>query len=131
LFTDAAANFHHTPVEQVYVDYPLSSDLCTDGIEQRIIRAYVQLVIQAENTADSRPVVMRLEPVQVHLTEMLPEDTIACLPPFWIEVFDGTGQVSIDSIGCHEFDEGKLAAAVEIIVSATQKAGHQTIPPSR
>jgi hypothetical protein len=128
MFTNAAAKFPDTPVEQACVDYPLSSNFCVDEIEQRIIRAYARLVFQAEDTDNSRPVVMRLGPVQVHLTEMLPEDTIACLPPFWIEVFDGTGQVSIDSIGCPEFGEDELAAAVEMIVSAAQEAGRQNIP---
>jgi hypothetical protein len=72
---------------------------------------------------------MRLGPVQVHLTVMHPEDTTPGVPPFWIEVFDGTGQDSIDSIGCHEFDDGELAAAVEMILSAARKAGRWKIPP--
>jgi hypothetical protein len=123
MFTNPAAKFPGTAVEQACVDYPLSYDLCAYEIEQRIIRAYIRLVSQAENTGNSRPIVVRLGPVQVHLTEMHPEDTTLGLPPFWIEVFDGTGQVSIDSIGCHEFDEDELTTAVEVVLSAAQEAG--------
>jgi hypothetical protein len=127
--TKAAAKFPDTPVEQACVDYPLSSDLCADEIEQRIIRAFVRLVFQAVDIDNSLPLVMRLGPVQVHLSEIHLEDTTLGVPPFWIEVFDGTGQGSIDSIGCHEFDEDELAAAVEMILSAAQEAGRRIIPP--
>jgi hypothetical protein len=116
--TKAAAKFPDTPVGQACVDYPLPSNLCADEIEQRIIRAFVRLVFQAVDIDNSLPVVMRLGPVQVHLSEIHPEDTTPGVPPFWIEVFDGTGQDSIDSIGCHEFDDDELAAAVEMILSA-------------
>jgi hypothetical protein len=127
--TKAAAKFPDTPVEQACVDYAIVSDLCADEIEQCIIRTYVRIVFQAMGTDNSRRIVMRLGPVQVHLTEMHPEDTTPGMPPFWIEVFDGTGQHSIDSIGCHEFDEDELAAAVEMILSAAQEAGRRIIPP--
>jgi hypothetical protein len=125
----AAAKFPDTPVEQACVDYPLSSDLCADEIEQRIIRAYVQLVFPVVDTDNSIPIVVQLGPVQVHLSEMHPEDTTPGVPPFWIEVFDGTGQDSIDSIGCYELDAPGLAAAVEMILTAAQEAGRRIIPP--
>jgi hypothetical protein len=105
--------------KQASTDAPILSDLCADAIEQCIIRAYVRLVFQAVDTDNSRPtVVVRLGALEVHLSETHPEDTAPGPPRFWIEVFDGKSQVSIDSIGCHEFDEGALAAAVEMIVSA-------------
>jgi hypothetical protein len=112
MFTNAIA-------KQASVDNPTLSDLCADAIEQSIIRAYARLVFQDEETDTSRPVVvMRLGPLDVHVSETRPKDATFGLPPFWIEVFDGTSQASIDSIGCHEFDEDELAAAVEMILSA-------------
>ncbi|ANY83734.1 hypothetical protein BB934_36475 (plasmid) [Microvirga ossetica] len=110
--------FINAIAKQAYVDYPILSDLCADEIEQCIFQAYVRLVFQAVDTDNSRSVVMRLGPLEVHLSETYPKDAIFGLPPFWIEVFDGTSRVSIDSIGCHEFDDDELAAAVEMIVSA-------------
>jgi hypothetical protein len=100
-------------------DNPILFDLCADAIEQGVIRAYVQLVFQDEEALNSRPVVvMRLGPLDVHVSETRPKDATFGLPPFWIEVFDRTSQASIDSIGFHEVDDAELAAAVEMIVSA-------------
>jgi hypothetical protein len=111
--------FINAIAKQACVDYPILSDLCADEIEQCIIRAYLQLVFQAVDTDNSRPVVvMRLGPLEVHLSETHPEEATFGLPPFWIEVFDGTSRVIIDSIGCHEFDDDELTAAAEMIVSA-------------
>jgi hypothetical protein len=119
--SNAALRFADRPAEQACVDYPLVSDLCADEIEQRIIRSYVGLVYQAGDTANRRSVVvMRLGPLEVHLTEIHPEDTTPGVPPFWIEVFDWPQQASIDSVGCYEFDEDELVAAVEMIVSTAQ-----------
>jgi hypothetical protein len=117
----AALRSADRPAEQACVDYPLGSDLCADEIEQRIIRAYVGLVYQAVDTANQRSVVvMRLGILEVHLTEIHPEDATPGVPPFWIEVFDWPQQTSIDSVGCYEFDEDELVAAVEMIVNAAQ-----------
>ena len=113
MFTKAIA-------KQAWVDYPLSSDLCADEIEQCIIRAYIRLVFRAGNSDNSRPVVVRLGSLEVRLSETPPKYAAFGLPPFWIEVFDGTSQDSIDSIGCHELDAAGLAAAVEMIVSAAE-----------
>jgi hypothetical protein len=121
MFSHAALRFTDRPAEQACVDYPLGSDLCADEIEQRIIRAYVVLVYQAVDTANRRSVVvMRLGTLEVHLTEVHPEDATPGVPPFWIEVFDWPQQTSIDSVGCYEFDENELVAAVEMIVNAAQ-----------
>jgi hypothetical protein len=112
MFTNAIA-------KQACVDNPISSGLCADEIEQGIIRAYVRLVFQDEETDTSQPVVVtRFGPLDVHVSETRPKDASFGLPPFWIEVFDATSQASIDSIGFHEFDDAELAAAVEMIVSA-------------
>jgi hypothetical protein len=127
MYSNAALRFADRPAEQACVDYPLVSDLCADEIEQRIIRAYVGLVYQAVDTANRRSVVvMRLGTLEVHLTEIHPEVTIPGVPPgvppFWIEVFDWPQQASIDSVGCYEFDEDELVAAVEMIVNSAQDA---------
>jgi hypothetical protein len=122
MFTKAIA-------KQACVDYTIVSELCVDEIEQCIIRGYIRLVFQAVDTNNSRSVVVRLGPVQVHLTEMHSEDTAPGVPPFWIEVFDETGQASIDGIGCHELDAAGLASAVEMILSAAREAGRRMIPP--
>jgi hypothetical protein len=68
---------------------------------------------------------MRLGTLEVHLTEIHPEDTTPGVPPFWIEVFDWPQQASIDSVGCYELYEDELVAAVEMIVNAAQDAQRQ------
>ena len=124
MFSNAAFRFTDRPAEQACVDYPLRSDLCADEIEQRIIQAYVGLVYQAVDVANRRSVVvMRLGTLEVHLTELHPEDVTPGVPPFWIEVFDWPHQTSIDRVGSYEFDEDELTAAVELIVGAAHEAG--------
>jgi hypothetical protein len=126
MFTPAAA-------EQACVDYPLSSDLCADEIEQRIVQAYVRLVFQDFDMDNSRSVVvMRIGSLAVRLTELRPAKIDPGLPPFWIEAFDLPSQASIDSTGNHEFAEDELAAAVEMIVSAAHEAEtRNSSPPYR
>jgi hypothetical protein len=124
MFTNVPIRIKSATARQACVDYPLSSALCADEIGQRIIRSYVGLVHRAVDTANRRSVVvMRLGTLEVHLTEMHPEDTAPGVPPFWIEVFDWPHQTSIDSVGSYEFDEDELTAAVEMIVGAAHDAG--------
>ena len=104
--------------KQRCVANPILSDLYADDVEQAIVRALVQLGFQDEKTNNSRPIVMRLGPLNVRLSETPPEYATAGLPPFWIEIFDGASQGSIDSIGFHELDDTELAAAVEMIICA-------------
>lgn len=130
MFTPSAVRFTNTVAEQACVDYPVVSDLCADEIEQRIIRAYVQLVFQPLDANNSRSVVaMRLGSLEVRLTELHPTDTNNDLPPFWTEVFDWPHQASIDSVGSHEFDEDELAAVVDMIVSAGHGAALRDVSP--
>jgi hypothetical protein len=130
MFTPAAVRFTNAVAEQACVDYPISSDLCADEIEQRIIRAYVQLVYKAVDAGNSRSVVvMRLGSLEVRLTDLHPADITPGVPPFWIEVFDWRHQASIDSVGSYEFDEDELAAAVDMIVSAAHETGHRDASP--
>ena len=119
--SNAATRFADRTAERACVDYPFVSDLCADKIEQRIIRSYVGLVYQAVDAANRRSVIMmRLGTLEVHLTELHPDDVTPGVPPFWIEVFDWPQQASIGSVGCYEFDDDELAAAFDVIVSAAQ-----------
>jgi hypothetical protein len=130
MFIPAAGRFTNAAAEQACVDYPLSSALCADEIEQRIIRAYVQLVYKAVDADNSRSVVvMRLGSLEVRLTELHPADAYHGLPSFWIEVFDWRHQASIDSVGSYEFDEDELAAAVDMIVGAAHDASLRDVSP--
>jgi hypothetical protein len=130
MFTPASVQFTNAVAEQACVDYPISSDLCADEIEQRIIRAYVQLVYQAVDPGNTRSVVvMRLGSLEVRLTELSPTDSNHGLPPFWTEVFDWPHEAPIDSVGSYEFDEDELAAAVDMIVTAGHDAGLRDASP--
>jgi len=130
MFTPAAVRFTNAVAEQACVDYPISSDLCADEIEHLIIRAYVQLVYKAVDADNSRSVVaMRLGSLEVRLTELHPADAYHGLPSFWTEVFHWRHQASIDSVGSYEFDEDELAAAVDMIVSASHETGLRDVSP--
>jgi hypothetical protein len=57
MFTPAVVQFANV-TQQACLDYPLTSALCADEIEQRIIRAYVRLMYQAVDNDNSRSVVV-------------------------------------------------------------------------
>jgi hypothetical protein len=108
----------------------LSSDLCADAIEQRIIRAYVQLVFGADNADGSRSVtVTRLGSLEVRLTELAPAAVAPGMPPFWLEVFPPASQSPIECYGCFEFDETELASAVDLVLEAARQADSRDFPP--
>jgi hypothetical protein len=96
------------------------SDARRDRIEQQIVRAYVQLIF-ADEAGGSRTVTLsRQSGLEVRLTEM----PLPGMPTFWLEIhFLGTGSI-IDSLGCFEFDEDELAAAVDFICHAQER--HKT-----
>jgi|UPI00055D773D hypothetical protein len=97
------------------------SDLCPDDIEQQIIRAYVQLVFAAENTAGVRTtLVARLCSLEVRLSELPDASVLQDLPPFWLEIYSHITRSTVDSLGCFEFDEAELAMAVELVLKAKQ-----------
>ncbi|UVF22709.1 hypothetical protein HPT29_028275 (plasmid) [Microvirga terrae] len=92
-----------------------------DEIEQRIIRAYVQLACSPRERGESRSlIVARLSWLDVRLTEVSSE--IPGMPPFWLEVYSNASQSVIDSYGCSEFDEDDLATSVQMILSADLRA---------
>jgi hypothetical protein len=103
---------HATRADQFSWDDP-------DHIEQMLIRAYVRLAYNGDSTNGRRTnAVGRFGPIEVRLTEMEPEATLAGLPPFWVEIYSHASGSTIDSYGCFEFDEDELAKAVEFIVEA-------------
>jgi hypothetical protein len=92
-----------------------------DDIKQRIIRAYVQLTCRARERGESRSlIVVRLPQLNVRLTEALPE--IQGMPLFWLEVYSDGSLSLIDSYGFSALDDGELATAVEMIMSAGLQA---------
>jgi len=96
-------------------------ELCPDWIEQKIIRAYVQLAIGPSHEKISRTVTLdRLGNHEISLTEVCGAAT-GGMPPFWLELRAQGSKAAIDSIGCHEFDEDELAAAVAFVQEARHR----------
>jgi hypothetical protein len=94
-----------------------------DEIEQRIIRAYFQLV-RATGHSDRPQTVMvaRLGSLEVRLTRASGEDVRSDAPPFRLEVFSPASSTAMESLGCFNFDDGELAAAARFVL----RAGHDT-----
>jgi hypothetical protein len=99
---------------------PLCSDPSPDLIAQRIILAYVQLAVAPKNAASRTVVIARHGGIEVRLTEVL-VDAKPGLPPFWLEIHSYASGATIDSFGCHEFDEDELDAAVAFVRGARQR----------
>ena len=95
-------------------------DARRDRIEEQIIRAYVHLVFATEADGSRTVTVSRQGSLEVRLTEM-PRPG---LPTFWLEIHSLGTRSIIDSLGCFEFDEDELAAAVDFICEAQER--HQT-----
>jgi hypothetical protein len=94
-----------------------------DEIEQRIIRAYVQLACTPAETDGSRTVIVaRLGELEARLTESPAGSKASGMPLFWLEVYSSVTHSVIDSCGCTEFDESEMAATVELIANAWQRA---------
>ena len=95
-------------------------DARRDRIEEQIIRAYVHLVFATEADGSRTVTLSRQGSLEVRLTEM-PRPG---LPTFWLEIHSLRTRSIIDSLGCFEFDEDELAAAVDFICKAQER--HQT-----
>jgi hypothetical protein len=103
----------------------LSSDVCADEIEQRIIQAYVQLVFQAPDEDGLRTItVAQLQAIEVRLTELRQSKADPKIPPFWLEIFSLPDFASIDSYGCFDFDEAELATAVDLVVTVARNSSN-------
>jgi hypothetical protein len=97
-------------------------DLCPDEIEQRVIRAYVQLVFTARDAAGFRTIVVaRFGALEVRLTEAPQENGADNWPLFWLEIYSHATGSTVDGCGCFEFDESELAASVEMMLEAKRR----------
>lgn len=104
-----------TPIEVSW------AGLNADEIEQRIIRAYVQLTCRPRKREENHSmIVVRLPQLNVRLSEASPE--IRGVPLFWLEAYSNGSLSVIDSYGFSDLDEDELAKAVEMIMSAGERA---------
>jgi hypothetical protein len=93
---------------------------CRDQIEQQIIRAYVRLAL-ADDAHGSRTVKLTaLSGLEVRLTEA-PWLEQPDLPPFWLEIHSLTTGTTIDSLGCFDFGEDDLEAAIDFVCEAKDR----------
>jgi hypothetical protein len=94
-----------------------------DEIEQRIIRAYVQLACAPETNGSHTVTVARVGVLEARLTEVREEHRIPGTPWFWLEIYCHARHSVVGSCGCTEFDELELARAVDLIANARQQPG--------
>jgi hypothetical protein len=95
--------------------------LDADWIEQKIIRAYVRLAMEPHDADGCRAVTLvRHGGLELRLMEV-PSDEMIGLPAFWLELRSPTTGTTIDSLGCYEFDEEELSAAVVFVQDATHR----------
>jgi len=97
-------------------------DICRDRIEQKIIRAYVQLAVPLESNNGFQTVMLaRFGEVEVRLTKNPQSGAPPALSSYWLEIYSGRSGSAIDRFECLEFDEGELAAAVEFVCRAKRR----------
>jgi hypothetical protein len=71
----------------------------------RISRAYLKLLSIPENVSGARVISLeRIGSYQIRMFEPAQIDS-ADGPLFWLELFDGEGQSSVDSCSCHAIEE--------------------------
>ena len=104
---------------------PTASDarpeLCPDRVEQRIMRAYVQLAAAPDHADGTRAVTLfRLGSLEVRLTETA-QNMVMGLSPVWLELRSPLSGAILDSLGCYDFDEDELTAAVDFVLEAAQR----------
>jgi hypothetical protein len=93
-----------------------------DEIEQRIIRAYLQLACTPETDGSRIVTVVRFGVVEARLIEVPERQRLPSVPWFWLEIYSHASRSVIDRCECTEFDEDELARAVELIANARQQA---------
>ncbi|MBM6580828.1 hypothetical protein ILT44_11595 [Microvirga sp. BT689] len=85
------------------------------------MRAYVQLAVAPDDAEGARAVTLfRLGSLEVRLTETA-QNLLEGLPPVWLELRSPLNGAIVDSLGCHDFDEDELAAAVAFVIEAAQR----------
>ena len=100
----------------------IGAGMSPDEIEQRVIRAYVQLACMPETDGDRTVTVARFGMLEARLTEIPEEQRLPGTPWFWLELYSHAQQAVLDSCGCTELDEPELTQAVELIANARQQA---------
>ena len=92
---------------------------CRDRIEERIIRAYVGLALTSYQVDDARSVTLaRHGAFEVRLTEIPLLEEVEGVPAYWLEIYSHLSQAPLDSLGCFEFNEDELSAAVNFVWDA-------------
>lgn len=77
--------------------------------ELRIAQAYIRLLCTPETKSGANMVSLAwIGSREVRMFEG-PQIGSAHAPLFWIELFDHSAQVSIDSCGCHEIEDARVA----------------------
>lgn len=93
-----------------------------DEIEQRIIRAYIQLACTPEAHGSRTVTLVRFGVIEARLTEIPDEEKLPGIPWFWLELYSHAKKAVVNSCGFTEFDEGELARGVALIASAKGRA---------
>jgi hypothetical protein len=114
-------------------EYPSGPGRWADEIEQRIIRAYFQIVRATGHSDRPQTVtVARLGSLEVYLTRVLRDNVRPDAPPFRLEVFSPASSAAMESLGCFNFDDGELATAARFVLRAAHEATahpqHRTNP---
>jgi hypothetical protein len=91
-----------------------------DQIEQQIIRAYVRLALSNDADWSRTATLARLSGLEVRLTEATWSEQLE-LPQFCLELHSVTTGTTIDSIGCFDFGEDELEAAVDLVCEAKDR----------
>ena len=95
--------------------------LDADWIEQNIIRAYVRLAMEPHDMDGCRAVTLvRRSGLEVRLLEVSSDEMVG-LPALWLELRSQITGATIDSLGCYEFAEEELSAAVMFVQDATHR----------
>jgi hypothetical protein len=90
-----------------------------EEIEQRLIRAFLQLALSPPRKAGSHSVVIRSQGLlEVRMTERWNAMSEQFPTPFRLEVYSHACGDVIHAMACHELDDGGLDAAVEFVVRA-------------
>jgi hypothetical protein len=93
----------------------LSKEFVRMALEAQLIRAHVTLQLAGQGTDGSRTAtVVRRGAYEVRLVELSWVSSSADTFLFWIELFDHTGKVSIDSGGCHVLEDAVISAELLI-----------------
>jgi hypothetical protein len=94
---------------------------CADWIEKWIVRTYVQLAAALDHAGRPKTVTLfRGGSFEVRPTKMA-QDIKTSLSPFLLELWSSISGAIIDSLGCNDFNDDELTAAVEFVLEATQR----------